>query len=457
VAFKVGEEARAYDHCLVVKPGPQGGHPDAALPAGFLPALYCNLHAAVNPPALQADPAQLLAFHCLASDSRRHSSRTRTVTLSNDTPSMLNFSLRTSGAFEVDALAQELPHQRIDDAPTSSSDGSPDDGRKSPRALSALRRPVTLKPTQSISVNVVFTQEPEEKAPRHGDEHQYEGALTMHFDNGSVQEYVLQGTILYSSAVLSVPDIDFGIVRVGADASSEITLTATTLASSQWSLVTAGATLGAPPRRGSVSMGRRRSVTGVAIRRSSLTADMMAMNDPFVFNVQSGFFDAEVEFRFVVKGGEIVSRRRQWNVGGWLASLSTEEAHEFYDLAAGRALVPRAPWGQHILNWVYQFGSDSIIEEIKGSMQGADTFTCIFLGEDLAEWFELRKEAKVAGAVRGRPLFLKDPPSEVKLRVVFTPEGDETYHKRYDIRMEHGRCYTFDVRGQGTSDEELID
>jgi len=221
--------------------------------------------------------------------------------------------------------------------------------------------------------------------------------------------------------------------------------------------VVAGTKLGGPPRRGSVSLGRRTSVTGVAIRRSSMTAEMLSMKDPFMFGVQSGFYDAEVEFRFIVKAGEIVSRRRRANVGGWLASLTSEEAHEFYDIAAGRGVIPRGPWGQQILNWVYQFAPDSLIEEIKNSNKGADTFNCVFTGEDLAEWFELRKEALVAGAMMGKPPFLKNSPSEVKLKVTFTPEGDETYVKRYEIRLEHGRKYFFDVRGQGTSDEELYD
>jgi len=137
--------------------------------------------------------------------------------------------------------------------------------------------------------------------------------------------------------------------------------------------------------------------------------------------------------------------------------LTPEEAHEFYDVAAGKGLIPQGPWGQQILNWVYQFAGESTIEEVKQSNTGADTFNCIFLGDDLAEWFELRKEAKCAGALSGKPPFLRDSASEVKLKVTFTPEGDETYHKRYEIRLEHGRKYVFDVRGQGTSDEELID
>lgn len=316
---------------------------------------------------------------------------------------------------------------------------------------------------ESLAVNVRFTQQPEEAAPKHSDMHEYDGNLLVEYNNGSVQAYPLSATILYPAGVLSVPStggvdsIDFGIVRVGADKSDEIVLTSTTLASSQWSLVTAGATIGTPPRRGSVTMGRRASVTGVKIRRSSMTAEMLAMKDPFNFTVHDGYFGCEVEFRFIVKGGEIVSRRRRVSVGGWLGNLTAEEAHEFYDIAAGRGLIPRGPWGQQILNWVYQFGSQRTIDEVKESMAGADTFNCIFLGDDLAQWFELRKEANVAGAMKGKPPFLRDPASEVRLKITFTPEGDETYHKRYEIRLEYGRTYTIDIRGQGTSDEELID
>ena len=53
------------------------------------------------------------------------------------------------------------------------------------------------------------------------------------------------------------------------------------------------------------------------------------------------------------------------------------------------------------------------VEDIKHSMEGMDTFNCIFLGVDLAEWFELRKEAKSAGQLDGKSLFLKDDESQV--------------------------------------------
>merc|ERR1711988_818924 len=112
--------------------------------------------------------------------------------------------------------------------------------------------------------------------------------------------------------------------------------------------------------------------------------------------------------------------------------------------------------GQRMLNWVYQYASETDITGVKQSMQGADTFNSVFSGDDLAEWFELRKEAICAGNLPGKPKFLEDGMSEAKLKVTFTPEGDEMYIRRYEIKLEHGRKYYVDIKGQGTSDEELI-
>lgn len=143
-------------------------------------------------------------------------------------------------------------------------------------------------------------------------------------------------------------------------------------------------------------------------------------------------------------------------MGGWLAQLTTAEAHEFYDLAAGKALIPRAPWGQQILNWVCQFATAEVMIAVKESIDGSDTFSCVFLGVDLAEWFELRKEAICAGELVGKPPFLKQNESQVRLKVSFTPTADEYCRKQYEIRLEHGRKCIIIVEGQGTSDEEMI-
>jgi len=460
--FLVGSDAASYDHCLLVQPTPKGGHPDAELPSGFLPALYTNISASVMPPGLETVPKKLLHFAVLSSESiGTDVKRRRTVTVTNKTPSMLTFKVKTDGPFEIDDVKESLPYQRFDEPDSDEEEPHPGEISLTPKELAAkakrLKRSITLKPLESLSVAIKFVQEPEEAVALGKDITEYDGSLLMDYANGSRQEYPLTAEILYPAGELSVPSIDFGIVRVGADSTDEIYLTAQTLSSSQWSLVTAGSTNGTIPRRGSVSTGRRASVTGVKFRRTSVTGDVMSIKDPFVFGVQGGFFECEVELRFIVKGGESVSRRRKVNVGGWLASLTQSEAHEFYEIGAGESKIPRAPWGQQILNWIYQFAPQENIEAIKQSNTGADTFICVFLGPGLAEWFELRKDANVAGALEGKSMFLKDDPSQVKLKVTFTPEGDETYLKRYQIRLEHDRVYTFDVRGQGTTDEELID
>jgi len=333
----------------------------------------------------------------------------------------------------------------------------PQSGLLSPQGAAMLKGERTLKPTQSLCVHIKFMRDAEDEAPKEGDVHEYDGILQLLYNNGSVQDYDLHGSITYPACELSTQYIDFGIVRIGADLTHEIVFTASTAAATTWALTSSESNLGDPPRRGSVSMGRRASVTGVAFRRSSLTQDMIAaQHDPFGITVCSAYYEAECEFRFYKKGGEMVSRRKKVMVGGWLGSLTTAEVHEFYDLAAGKNLIPKAPWGIQILNWVYQFATEETIDGVKESMEGMDTFNCIFLGVDLAEWFELRKEAKSAGQLDGKSLFLKDDESQAKLKIGFTPHADCNYHKKYDIRIEHGRRYSFVVVGQGTSDEEMV-
>jgi len=454
ITFHVGSHPKNNDHCLIVNPVPKEGHPDAELPAGFLPALYANLSSVVLAPSIQTVPKRKLHFDCVSSDSMDHISRTRIVTLKNSSPCILCFTLKAMGPFTIVHIAENLSFEKI----VEDADSEPAEFTENPPSSShLLRRQLSLKPMQSLCVHVKFVQEPEEEGPADCNSHHYTGGLEMHYSNEGLQQYPLSACITYPACSLSVERIDFGIVRIGTDKSQEIIVTAETPSTSTWSLTTAGSEVGAPPRRGSVSMGRRASVTGVAFRRSSLTMDTVnTSHDPFTFNVQSGFYESEVEFRFFKNAGEIVSRRQKAAVGGWLAQLTTAEAHEFYDLAAGKALIPRAPWGQQILNWVCQFATAEVMIPVKESVDGSDTFSCVFLGVDLAEWFELRKEAICAGELVGKPPFLKQNESQVRLKVSFTPTADEHCRKRYEIRLEHGRKCIFVVEGQGTSDEEML-
>merc|ERR1711998_464963 len=163
------------------------------------------------------------------------------------------------------------------------------------------------------------------------------------------------------------------------------------------------------------------------------------------------------ELRVWKQGGEVVTRRQHLDVGGWLSGLDTQETLDFYKIAAAKALVPPNPWGSQIMDWV-EYNRDCPAEDkqrIKSAMQGCDTFSFIFPGEDLTCWYGLRKNVIKAGFLEGRPVSLNADNSSATLNVTFQPQGDLIYEKRFEVTLEHGRKYLLVHRGQGTSDEEL--
>merc|ERR1711939_901109 len=108
------------------------------------------------------------------------------------------------------------------------------------------------------------------------------------------------------------------------------------------------------------------------------------------------------------------------------------------------------------MDWIlYTKGcSEDDKQRIKQAMHSTDTFTFVFPGNDLNEWYHIRKDALRAGFLEGCPAHLKDPPSEAILSVTFSPKFDEVYSDTCVITLEHNRQYEIALSGQGTNDEE---
>lgn len=446
VSMAVGADPALVQQCLIVDSSPKGGHPHAELPRALLPANYLNLEALVLLPELSTSPQNKLLFQCLSSQSLSHSSRTRTVHLSNNTKSIFSFGLDTSGPFSLVSVQCEDPESFDDPAPRPK-------GTK--RATNPGHQQCTLKPLESLSVCVHFCEEPLELAP---ESHQSlaTGQLLISFENGTLQSLELAASTTYPAACLSEVELDFGVVRVGSHAAQSLTVTALTPACSQWRLTEQGSSAAPPPRRGSVSIARRNSLTGT-VPVEAPTLEGGPGSSCFGFEVSRGFLGVETELRLWSQGGEQVARRQRLDVGGWLASLSTEECFEFYSAAAAKSLVAPNPWGRKLVDWIsyHRDCSPEAKQRVLQAMKGADTFGFVFPGEDLAQWYALRKSAIRAGFLEGRPVHLREDPSEAGLAVNFSPTGDQCYTSRFEVTLEHGRKYSLVLRGQGTSDEEL--
>eukprot|EP00656_Telonema_subtile_P014569 TRINITY_DN17487_c0_g1_i4.p1 TRINITY_DN17487_c0_g1~~TRINITY_DN17487_c0_g1_i4.p1 ORF type:complete len:1445 (-),score=461.84 TRINITY_DN17487_c0_g1_i4:50-4384(-) len=385
LTLEVGSQPNTVKHCLIVNAAPVGGHPHAELCPEMMPACYLNLQSVVLQPTLCTSPAHRLSFHCLCSQPLEHSSRTRTVHLANNTCSIFSFGLHTAGPFQICAVQHEAAAtQAFDDNSSSSSRG--------PACSTEQHSPAyTLKPLESLRVSIRFVADPLDAAPVHADSSGCDGQLVLSYENGSVQEYELTAQITYPAATLSETEVDFGIVRVGSHAAHSVRLTAQTGASSQWQLRNTGQVV-PMARRNSVPMARRNSLTGVLHVHPPVPN---STSTPFGFQVTRGFFETVAELRVWQQGGEQVHRRQQVPVGGWVATLSSEECFEFYSAAAAKAPLGPNPWGKRMLQWIHAQSQHS--DAVRAALASTDTYSFVFTGDDLAQWYQLRNCALRAG------------------------------------------------------------
>lgn len=428
-----GGTASTVTQCLIVDSKPKDTHPHAELEREMLPALYLNLQADVIQAELTPVPKAQLMFHCFSSDSRNHASRTRIVHLTNNTRSIFSFGLDTIGPFEITKVQYEEAQNQSFPGGDQSPAASPSKLKKKTQLLNTT---YNLKPLESVLVSVHFTESAQEDGPRDSDCHTFNGQLVTTFENGHTQMYQLCGDITYPAATLTTfpermgkIEINFGIVRVGSHATSSVSLTACTPSSSQWTLTSKGARRGSPPRRGSISVARRSSISGVDMGSAPAT-ERTGQDEPFDFKTKTGFFSVVAELRVWKQGGEVVTRRQRLDVGGWLSGLGTTETVDFYEKAAAKALVPPNPWGNQIMDWI-QYNRDCPAEDkqrINDATQGTDTFSFVFPGDDFAHWYKLRKNVIRAGFLEGRPLHLKQDNSQAIIDVEFSPHGHHLTH-----------------------------
>jgi len=461
VTLNVGERPEQINQCLIVDPLPTAGHPHAELERHMLPANYLNLEAVVIEPVLTTLPKTKLKFRCLSSNDSSHPTRIRAVTLTNNTCLGFGFKLTTRGPFEILSLAADSS-QSLD-----SEDGNTTRAQSSGMASTICGNSCALKPLERVIVSVQMVQQPEEEPSQECETTSYTGKLVVTLDNGVTQEYNLAADIVYPAATLcesgQLPctestELQFGTVRVGSHATSTVIVTALTPSSSQWLLTDIESAGVRPPRRGSICASRR-SINQSGGDSPAATQNLSGSPAcPFSFQVTSGHFSAMTELRVWVQGGEVVAKRTRIDVGGWLGSLSTQDAIAFYGVAAGKTAVVPNPWGVKILDWI-EYGKGCTAEDtrrIKAAIKGADTYAFLFPGDEFAHWYQLRKDSLRAGFLDGKPEHLKDAPAEATLRVSFSPEHDQVYRTTFTLTLEHYRNYRIILNGQGTNDEELL-